>query len=514
MKIFANPGSTEISLLTHLPTDFELILGLHEGSVVGMATGYALARAQPALVVLHTTAGFGNAVGALATARVNRAPLVVVVGQQDRRHLAFEPFLAGQLDGLAGSYPVWQHQPVRAQDVPGAIARAWFEARDGRGPAIVVVPMDDWQVEFDGGSPAAPRILRRGDAVAAEVVAPLVNLIAAAERPCLVVGAGTDNASAWTALERLAERLDCPVWQEAFGARAGFRQDHPHFAGHLPSRRDALRKTLSGHDLVLVVGAPVFRQYPYGSGPFVGAGTRIALVTAESDEARRSPAELVIQADPVAAISRLLDALPESAPRSREPRPRPVPPATGHPLRASHVFAALGELLPAETALVEETPSSRADLQTFVPARRPLGFLSAAAGGLGFGLPAAIGIKLAEPDRPVVAAIGDGSAMYAIQGLWSAVHYHVGVLFVVLSNGGYAIMDRLAEQAGDHQPPWPAFGALSISALAAGLGSSAERIATYAEVRTRLTEIVPTLSSRSEPLVLDISVLADHDLRP
>src|SRR5215218_9368369 len=142
--VFANPGSTEVPFLGALPDDLRFVLALHEGSVVGIATGWAIGRGVPAFVLLHTTAGLGNAVGALATARVNRAPLVVLVGQQDRRHLAFEPFLAGRLEGLAGEYPVWVDRPVRAQDVPGAILRASHEAETQRGPALVIVPMDDW----------------------------------------------------------------------------------------------------------------------------------------------------------------------------------------------------------------------------------------------------------------------------------------------------------------------------------------------------------------------------------
>src|SRR5262245_47139992 len=125
--LFANPGSTEVPFLAGLPDDLPFVLGLHESSVVGMATGYALGRGEPALAILHSTPGLGNAVSALATARVNRAPLVVVVGQQDRRHLASEPFIAGRLLGLAGDYPVWVDQPARPQDVPGAIVRARHE---------------------------------------------------------------------------------------------------------------------------------------------------------------------------------------------------------------------------------------------------------------------------------------------------------------------------------------------------------------------------------------------------
>ena len=160
--LFANPGSTEISFLTDLPDDLTFVLGLHESSVVGMATGWAIGRGKPALAILHTTPGLGNAVSALATARVNRAPLVVVVGQQDRRHLATEPFLAGRLHGLAGDYPVWVDQPVRAQDVPGAIARAHHEAETGNGPAVVIVPMDDWAADaIDPAERAAARRVLR-----------------------------------------------------------------------------------------------------------------------------------------------------------------------------------------------------------------------------------------------------------------------------------------------------------------------------------------------------------------
>src|SRR6478609_7508672 len=141
--MFANPGSTEVALLAGLPEDLKFVLALHEGSVVGMAAGYALGTHRPALALLHSTPGLGNAVAAVATARLNRAPLVVIVGQQDRRHLAQDPFLAGRLDGLAGEYPVFATTPARAQDVPGAIVRAYHAATTAKGPALVIVPMDD-----------------------------------------------------------------------------------------------------------------------------------------------------------------------------------------------------------------------------------------------------------------------------------------------------------------------------------------------------------------------------------
>lgn len=513
--IFANPGSTEVAFLTDLPDDIAFVLALHEGSVVGMATGYATARDQPALVNLHTTAGLGNAVGALATARVNRVPLVVLVGQQDRRHLALQPFLAGELAGLAGRYPVWVDQPARPQDVPGAVARAWHEARDGRGPALVIVPSDDWSAPADG-TVVAPARLRHAAAVDDEALDELADLVAGARSPALVVGADADGAATWAALIALAERLGCPVWQEPFAARAGFPQDHPQFAGHLPAGRARLRAALDGHDLVLVVGAPVFRQYPFEPGPFVGAGTTIALITDDIEDAHHSPVDLAVVAPPAAACRRLAQRLPQrSAAAVVGPdRTPPAPPSSGEPLRAAHVLAALAQRVDADTVIVEETPSSRPDLHRLIPARSPLGFLSAAMGGLGFAMPAAIGVRMARPDGPVVAVVGDGSSLYGIQALWSAAHYGTGVLFVVLANGRYAIMDRLAEQHGSGKAPWPAFEEVSVNRMALALGCPALLVADHNALAEALDEVVPTLRSRTEPLVLEVTVEPDPTFQP
>ena len=224
--LFSNPGSTEVPFLAGLPDDLRFVLGLHEGSVLGMATGYALGRGEPALVLVHTTAGLGNSVGGIATARVNRAPLVIIVGQQDRRHLVFEPFLTGRLRGLAGDYPVWVDEPVRAQDVPGAIDRAYHEAATARGPALVIVPMDDWlqEADLEREDAAAGRVLR-AHAVDEAAVEELAAFLESGRSPALVVGAGADEPEAWEALVELAERLVAPVFQESFGARAGFPQD-------------------------------------------------------------------------------------------------------------------------------------------------------------------------------------------------------------------------------------------------------------------------------------------------
>jgi benzoylformate decarboxylase len=510
--IFSNPGSTEIPFLAALPDDFCFVLGLHEASVVGMATGWAIGRNEPAFVLLHTTAGLGNAVAALATSRANRAPLVVLVGQQDRRHLPLEPFLAGHLEGLAGHYPVSTETPARSQDVPGAIARARHSAVAEGGPAIVIVPMDDWLSPAGEGHEvvAAQRVLRSRAADPA-LMAEVAAWLSRARSPVMVVGAGAASADAWSASVRLAEHIGCPVWQEAFGAQAGFPQDHPLFAGHLPANRSALRAALDAHDLVLALGAPVFRQYPYEEGALLQNATRCVLITDDLSEARRSPVDLAVVASPASACAELFELVSGCSSASARATFRSrvqEPPGEDSPLRAGHVLFELGERLPSSTILVEEVPSNRAELHERLPAREPLGFLSAAMGGLGFGLPAAIGLRMALPDRPVVAVIGDGSSLYSIQALWSAVEYRSGVLVVVLANGGYAIMDRLVAQAGG-TPPWPRLARLDIAAIASGFGCRARRITTRQELVHTLDEVIPTLSIDCEPLLLEAVVSPD-----
>jgi benzoylformate decarboxylase len=509
-RMFANPGSTEVAFLVGLPDDFEFVLGLHEGSVVAMATGYAIGRREPSLVLLHTTAGLGNAVSALATARVNRAPLVVLVGQQDRRHLSYEPFLAGKLAGLAGEYPVKVEQPVRAQDVPGAIERAYHAAATWRGPALVIVPMDDWHEPADEEREpaAATGTVHRAAAADPKAVDAVAAFLAAAQSPAIVVGAGADDPETWSCLVELAERLVAPVFQETFGARAGFPQDHRLYQGTLPADRAGLRSRLAQYDTVLVVGGPAFRQSGYAPGRLTEPGTRIAIVTDDPEELHRSPAELAVLAPPAALCRAVAGRLParDAEPPAPLALPEPpTPPKAGEPLTAGHVLSALAERLPRDAIVQEEAPVDRPELAHRLPAREPLGYLSAAQGGLGFALPGSTGLRMALPNRPIVAVVGDGSAIYQIQAVWSAVHYNVGAVFVVLSNGGYAVMDVLAELQGG-SGPWPVFPEVELAAAARAFGCPARRIETYEELVATLDEVVPTLHDRTDPLLLDVVI--------
>jgi benzoylformate decarboxylase len=511
--LFSNPGSTEVPLLTGLPDDLRFVLGLHEASVVGMATGFALGRGAPALAIVHTTPGLGNAVSALATSRVNRAPLVVLVGQQDRRHLPFEPFLTGQLAGLAGDYPVWVEQPARAQNVPDAVLRAEHEAVTHRGPAIVIVPMDDWEAPAEAGrEAAAPARVVRAAGVDAGAVAELAALLDEAERPALVVGALASDHETWTAIVALAERLSAPVWEEAFGARAGFPQDHRLFAGHLPADRSRLRAVLASHDAVLCLGAAAFRQYGYGEGSFAAPEVRVAVVTPDPAEAHRSAAALAVLAPPASVcleLARVLRARGGALPEPWQPEPL-APPARGASLAAGHVFDALASRLPRDAVVFEETPSTRPEMIHRLPAVDPFGYIGPAMGGLGFAMPAATGIRLALPDRPVVAVVGDGSAMYSIQALWSAVEYRAGPLFVILSNGGYEIMNLLARNQGG-EPPWPSLRHLDLQSLAAGFGCDSLRVDDHDTLVRVLDEVVPGLAGRETPLLLEVVVAPEPD---
>jgi benzoylformate decarboxylase len=346
-------------------------------------------------------------------------------------------------------------------------------------------------------------------------VVDLAALIEGAESPALVVGSGADDPATWSALVSLAERLRCPVWQESFGARAGFPQDHPLYAGNLPADRTRLREALAAHDVVLVVGAPAFRQYPFHPGPFVEPGTRVAVVSQDAAEVHRSSADLAVLAHPAsvcAELARIVPARTGPPPAPFERPPPPAPPAAGEPLRAGHVLAAIADRVPHDAIVIEEAPSNRPELLMRIPARVPLGALGPAMGGLGFALPAAIGLRMGLPKRPVLAIVGDGSSLYSIQSLWSAAHYRVGAVFVILSNGGYAIMDRLAEQHGG-AAPWPSFG-VDVAGLARAFGCPAQTVTGHDELLHALDDVLPGLGGRDEPLLLEVAVAPEENFAP
>jgi benzoylformate decarboxylase len=255
------------------------------------------------------------------------------------------------------------------------------------------------------------------------------------------------------------------------------------------------------------MGAPVFRQAAFSDGPFTHAATTFLVVTDDPDEAHRSPAELAVIGSPGLVAAALAERLHQRALSDGPFFERPAPPPAGPPLKAAHVLQALGERLEPDTVLVEECPSNQVELTLRIPARRPLGFVSAAMGGLGWGLSSAIGLRMGLPERPVVAILGDGATVFGIHGLWSAASYDVGPLFVVLKNGGYRIMDQLAARAGG-APVWPPFD-VDIAALSRAFGCEAVAIGDESSLASTLDDVVPGLRERSSPLLLEVTVEPD-----
>lgn len=472
-KVFGNPGSTELPFLTELPEDFTYVLGLHEGSVVGMADGYAQGTGRPAFANLHTAAGLGHASAAIMTAYHNRTPLVITAGQQDRRHLAHEPFLTGRLVEMALPYVKWSNEPVRAEDVPAAIERAYHTAmQPPRGPAFVSIPMDDWDAS---AGPHVPREIDYRTAPNPESLTRVAEILNSSRRPAIVAGAGVDRAGAFYDAVELAERLRAAVWADPMHPRAGFPQDHPLFQGVLPPAQATIADMLSGHDVVLVLGAPVFRYFPYVPGEPAESETRVIHVTDNPEEAARAATGTGIMGDVGISIRQLVEHLPKETDRFAPAiRPEATASDTEGSLTPEHVMHAVARSLPANAIVVEETPSSRNLLHDHVRISRPDGFYSSANGGLGFGAPASVGLSLASPERPVACVIGDGSLMYAAQALWSAARYVANVAYIVINNRQYRVLKLIAEREElGGQVPGADLPRLDIEGMAKSLGCRA-----------------------------------------
>jgi benzoylformate decarboxylase len=473
--VFGNPGSTELPFLKDFPDDFRYVLGLQEATALGMAEGFAHGVGRAALVNLHTGPGLGNAMGAMITASHNKTPLVVTAGQQDRRHIALEPLLTGKLVDLAKPYVKRSFEPARAADVPGEIRRAYHTAMQRpRGPVFISIPMDDWEAEAE---PLEDHEVIHRTAPDPEALQRFARVLAEARNPAVVTGAGVDRAGAFHDAVDLAEKLAAPVWQDPISTLASFPQDHPLFRGHLPPSQKQLAQTLSGHDVILVLGAPIFLYYPYVPGPTVAAGTRVLHVSEDPEEAARAAVGTSLVGDVGLSVRGLTELLPETdrpSPPKEEPPPEPEP---GTPMSVEYVMHTLAGVLPEDAAVFDETASSKATLHRYIRFNRPGGYHTSAAGGLGFCMPGSVGFKLAVPGKPVVCIIGDGSSMYSIQALWSAARYGADVAFIIVNNRGYSILKgfRDAIGAGDAVPGLDVEGIAFVD-VARGLGVEGELV--------------------------------------
>jgi benzoylformate decarboxylase len=473
--IFGNPGSTELPFLQDFPDDFRYILALQEASALGMADGFAQGTGQAAFVNLHTGPGLGNAMGAMVTAWHNRTPLVVTAGQQDRRHIALEPLLTGDLLDLAKPYVKRSHEPYRAEDVPREIHRAYHTAMQApRGPVFVSIPMNDWDVETE--SLAAREISHRA-APDPDALESAAQLVAGARRPAIVAGPGVARAGAFYDAVALAEKMRAEVWAAPNSPLLGFPEDHPLFRGHLVLTQKGLAEQLSPYDVVLVLGAQVFQYYPYVPGPVVEEGTRLVQIAEDFEEANRAATGTSVVGDVGVAIRLLTELVPETERQAPSVPEKPPAPEPSSPISVEYLMHVLSKVLPEDAMVADESASSKAKLHKYVRSSRPGGYLTSAAGGLGYCLPAAVGLKLAQPQRPVVCVIGDGSVAYSIQALWSAARYETSVIVVVVNNMGYSILKGFRDAIGiDDTVPGLDVPGLDFLEIARGFGAGGERV--------------------------------------
>ena len=511
--IFGNPGSTEEPFLQDFPADFRYVLALQEASAVAMADGFAQGSGKPVLVNLHTAPGVGNAMGNIITAARNKTPLIITAGQQTRRMLLMEAFLSNvRATELPLPHVKWSYEPVRAQDVPAAFMRAYAEAVQApAGPVFLSLPLDDWNQEAEGE--ATVRSVATRVAPDPERLELVAQAIRGSRNPVLVMGAGIDRSGGWDAGIRLAETLGCAVYAAPIAERLGFPTSHEQYRGPLPFAIGPIRQVLEPHDLVIVVGAEVFRYYPYVPGEYLSTGTRLWQLTDDPAEAARAPVGDSLIGDARLALEGL-NALIEDFQPAWERVTRRSPPSaaavpTSSPMTASDLFAAVALERPAECVLVQEAPSSIPAIMRHLIFDQPASYYTMASGGLGFGLPAAVGLALAEQlsgrGRPVLACIGDGSLHYSVQALYTAAQHRLQVVVIVPRNGEYSILKMFARQEDTPGVPGLELPGLDAVQIAQGYGVTALRAGTPDEVRAALQQAF----KRDGPTLIEVPIAAE-----
>jgi benzoylformate decarboxylase len=506
---FGNPGSSELTLLEDFPSDFRYMLGLQEMVPVGMADAFAQITGRPAIVNLHTAPGLGNAQGALYNAYINKTPLIVTAGNQ-RRDMQNQMCLLTNVDATTVPKPFvkWSAEPAIASEVPAVLARAIHIANTApRGPVFVSLPMDDMTVELTDTQASDIDVVRtRTVTHAGGFPADLATDIAArlndAKSPALIVGGDVERFGAWDAVITLAERTQSVVFTAPLTGLSGFPEDHPLFHGSLPPGAGWISNALTGRDLVVVIGAPVFRYYPKIAGPYLPEGTSLIHITNDPDEAARAPIGEAIVTDLRAAAEALADAVEQTnraAPPSRDPVTDPGSLQT--PLDPMALWSTVGLNLPADTLLVTEAGSNEFSIPMCIRPGHPFSHLTAAGGGLGFGLPAAVGAQLAAPDRPVVAAMGDGSMHYTITALWTAAHYGIPLTIVVASNAEYGILKQFGGIEHTSGVPGLDLPGLDIVATARSYGVDAHEATSTDEVAAL---VKAGIADRDRPTLVNV----------
>lgn len=527
--VFGNPGTTELPLIDALAGQdrIDYILGLQEATVVAMADGYARSTGRPAFVNVHTSAGLGNAIGSLTNAQANGAPMVVTAGQQDRRHLAGDPLLSGDLVGLARATVKWAHEVRTLGELGVILRRAFHDAVSSpAGPVFVSIPMDVLDEAGDVPVPRPSRIERAAVAGPVEELATRL-LLGEPGRVALVAADDVAAADAVPALVEVAELLGAPVYGASLHADLVFPADHALWRGALLPVAAGMAGALGSFERVLAVGRHPFMAYFYSPGPPIPEHVELLQVCADVESLGRThPVDLGVVGDPRATLLTLAAVIRDRL--SGRPRVGEGTPSAGPanpdalaaaarsrygevpmaPLAAVHATL---EGAPDEVALVDESITAALHTRGLFRSSRPGSYFSCRGGGLGWGMPAAVGVSLGRDRGPVLCLVGDGSALYSPQALWTAAHEDLPVVYAVINNRQYAILrQNLAGRAGPSvqrntyigmdldEPP------VDFCALAGSFGIEADRV----EKASDVTDAVKSAFSSGRPHLIELPVSA------
>ncbi|MBM3488986.1 MAG: thiamine pyrophosphate-binding protein [Alphaproteobacteria bacterium] len=536
--MFGNPGTTELPLMDAFAVEDRprYILGLSEAAVLGMADGYAQASGKLAAVNLHVAPGLGNAMGMLYDAQKAGSPLLVTAGQHEQTFNVTEPILWADLPTVARPFVKWSAEVHRLADLPRLIHRAAKTAlAPPTGPVFLSLPGDVLNAEADIDLGRPTRVARglRGDPAA---VAEAARLLAGAERPVLIAGDIVAQNGAHAEIVRLAELLGAPVYLEGVANTAAFPTSHPLFKGPINRLSPLIRQALDQHDVLFSVGGDLFTlSLPSDVEPVPQALRIIHLDSDPWELGKNYAADVAMLGDPRTTLPDIVAALqgamtPAQVKRAGERRAanqsaiaaerdklkaQAKAQADKLPLQPMALLQTIGEALPANAVVIEETLSSGGGIRQLINSDDPQSFYGLRGGGIGWGLPAAIGVKLALPERPVVALIGDGSAMYTVQALWSAAHDKVAVIYVILNNRSYRILKQRTNALRGYAAQMDKFVAMDFTdppidflGLARSLGLETHAARTLPEVRQALAA---ALKARG-PVLIDVEL--DRSFKP
>lgn len=513
--VVANPGSTEEHFLAGIPDNFSFTMALQEASVVGIADGLAQGLNKPVLVNLHTSVGVGNAMGCIITAFLNKTPLIITAGQQTREMLLMEPFLTNrQAIELPKPWVKWSYEVMRPEDVPAAFMRAYTIATQApTGPVFLSIPMDLWNCHIEEID-----VYRQTSTINApepHMLHTFAQRLNQSKNPVVVVGGDIARSGAWNKIIQFAERVMAPVWKAPFCELAVFPQDHPLYQGELPPAKGILSTVLMEHDLVLVIGAPVFRYYPWTPGDYLARGSSLMQIIDDPYEAAKSPVGDCLISDSRLALQDLLVQVQQRKPLSKPKQaPQQISQATTYPLAASQVFELLATLTPEDYLVVHESPSNTPDFHKSALGKfnKPNSYYFSSSGCLGWAMPAAVGLALAEQEkgaqRPVLLIIGDGSFQYSVQAIWTAVQQKTHLIMIALCNEEYAVLKAFAHLEKLPRVPGLDLPNLDLVSIAKGYGAQAYAANTIEEISMAYTA---ALNNSGVSL---IQIAIDKTIRP